>query len=59
MDPEEEARQRIDDLLAQAGWVVQDSGSVSLYASRGVAEDPRAALERFGEIGADLEPTER
>ena len=58
MDLEEEARQRIDQLLAQVGWVVQDSGSVSLCASRGRAQDLRAALESFGEIGADPEPSE-
>ncbi len=37
MDPEEEARQRIDGLLGQAGWQVQGARAVNLYASRGVA----------------------
>ena len=37
MDPEEEARQHIDELLTQAGWAVQDAKAVNLYASRGVA----------------------
>src|SRR3990170_7173752 len=37
MNPEQEARQRIDDLLTQAGWAVQNAGAVNLYARRGVA----------------------
>src|SRR3990170_135884 len=37
MDPEQEARQLIDGLLARAGWVVQDTRAVNLYAGRGVA----------------------
>ena len=37
MNPEQEARQRIDDLLTRAGWVVQNAGAVNLYARRGVA----------------------
>jgi len=37
MTPEEVARERIDDLLALAGWTVQDRDEVSLGASAGVA----------------------
>ena len=37
MTPELKARQEIDALLAKAGWIVQDSGAVNLYAGRGVA----------------------
>ncbi len=37
MKPEERARQRIDELLQQAGWVVQDRKRLNLGASRGVA----------------------
>lgn len=37
MDPEKEERQRIDDLLSQAGWQVQDANAINLYVSRGVA----------------------
>ncbi len=37
MNPEQEARQRIDDLLIRAGWAVQDAGTVNLYERRGVA----------------------
>lgn len=37
MDPEREARQKIDALLAQSGWVVQDGQALNLYAARGVA----------------------
>ena len=37
MTPEERARVNIDDLLRQAGWAVQDAGSVDLYAADGVA----------------------
>lgn len=35
--PEQKARQRIDTMLARAGWVVQDYRSVNLYAGLGVA----------------------
>lgn len=37
MKPEERARQNIDDLLRQAGWVVQDFQRFNLSASTGVA----------------------
>ena len=37
MKPEEQARQKIDDLLTQAGWAVQDRDRFNLRASRGVA----------------------
>ena len=37
MKPEELARQKIDTMLAQAGWAVQDRQRLNLYASRGVA----------------------
>ena len=37
MKPEEQARQKIDDLLTQAGWAVQDRDRFNLSASRGVA----------------------
>lgn len=33
--PEQQARQRIDEMLERAGWVVQDYKSVSLYAGLG------------------------
>jgi type I restriction enzyme, R subunit len=35
--PEEHARQKIDALLEQCGWAVQDKGAANLTASRGVA----------------------
>jgi len=35
--PEDAARQRIDDALALAGWVVQDAKAVNIHAARGVA----------------------
>ncbi len=35
--PEQRARQRIDDLLTDAGWAVQDRAALDLGASRGVA----------------------
>jgi len=35
--PEQHARQRIDAMLEQAGWVVQDYRTVNLYAGLGVA----------------------
>ncbi len=37
MKPEDLARQKIDEMLAQAGWTVQDRARLNLYASRGVA----------------------
>src|SRR2546423_659561 len=37
MKPEEQARQKIDDLLTQAGWAVQDRDRFNLSAKRGVA----------------------
>jgi hypothetical protein len=37
MTPEQRARQTIDTLLAQAGWVVQDRRQLNLGAARGVA----------------------
>ena len=37
MKPEEQARQRIDALLTQAGWLVQDYATLNLGAARGVA----------------------
>ncbi len=37
MNPEEQARVNIDQLLEQAGWAVQNRDGVNLYASRGVA----------------------
>ena len=35
--PEDRARQNIDRLLADAGWVVQDKKDANLSAGRGVA----------------------
>ena len=37
LTPEAQARIEIDEMLARAGWAVQDSDKVSLAASRGVA----------------------
>ena len=37
MPPEQKARAQIDSLLDQAGWMVQDAGSVNLYEGRAVA----------------------
>ena len=37
MTPEQEARVNIDRLLEQAGWSVQNTDSINLYASSGVA----------------------
>ena len=37
MNPEQEARVEIDRLLELAGWIVQNSDSINLYAGRGVA----------------------
>ena len=37
MDPEEAAREKIDELLTAAGWVVQERRKANLAAARGVA----------------------
>ena len=37
MPPEEQARENIDRLLEQAGWVVQNPNSINLYAGSGIA----------------------
>ncbi len=37
MNPEEAARQKIDELLRAAGWKVQERREINLAASRGVA----------------------
>lgn len=37
MTPEEKARSAIDEMLAQAGWTVQDRDAANLSAARGVA----------------------
>ena len=37
MTPEQQARVNIDRLLKQAGWIIQDVGSMNLYAASGVA----------------------
>jgi type I restriction enzyme R subunit len=37
MKPEEKARLRIDQLLQEAGWVIQDCRDLNLGASLGVA----------------------
>jgi type I restriction enzyme R subunit len=37
LHPEQRARKRIDEMLARAGWVVQDYKSINLYAGTGVA----------------------
>ena len=37
MTPEQQARINIDNRLEQAGWAVQDAGSVNLYVGAGVA----------------------
>ena len=37
MTPEQRARVKIDGILEQTGWSVQDPDSVNLYAARGVA----------------------
>jgi len=37
MTPEEKARQQIDLLLQQSGWIIQDRSQVNLVAGPGVA----------------------
>ena len=37
MTPEEKARQKIDDVLDQCGWSVQDKAQANLHTAKGVA----------------------
>ena len=36
MTPEEQARQRIDEMLTASGWVLQDYRALNLAAGRGI-----------------------
>ena len=47
MTPEERARQQIDLLLQQSGWIVQDRSQINLAAGPGVAI--REAVLKTGE----------
>jgi type I restriction enzyme R subunit len=47
MTPEEKARQQIDLLLQQSGWIIQDRSRINLSADPGVAI--RKALLKTGE----------
>jgi type I restriction enzyme, R subunit len=47
MTPEEKARQQIDLLLQQSGWIVQDRTQINLAADPGIAI--REAALRTGE----------
>ncbi len=37
MTPEQQARENIDRMLTQAGWIVQDASALNLYAGQGIA----------------------
>ncbi|MCE2505591.1 MAG: hypothetical protein J4F36_03775 [Nitrosopumilaceae archaeon] len=37
MDPEDKARLKIDEMLTQSGWIIQDYGELNLGAGLGVA----------------------
>ncbi len=37
MTPEDKARQKIDEQLAQCGWIVQDASEMNISAGLGVA----------------------
>ena len=37
MTPEDQARQRIDEMLTASGWVIQDYRALNLAAGRGIA----------------------
>lgn len=49
MTPEERARQQVDLLLQQSGWIVQDRSGIDLSAGLGVAI--RESLLKTGEAG--------
>jgi type I restriction enzyme R subunit len=46
--PEDEAREKIDQLLQQAGWQVQDAGTADIHAAKGVAIRKFPLLSGFG-----------
>ena len=48
MEPEEEARLAIDEQLAAAGWVLQDTGSLHISAALGVAVREFPLLSGYG-----------
>jgi type I restriction enzyme, R subunit len=50
MQPEQKARQRIDQLLAQAGWIVQDFRDLNIFAGRGVAVREFHLKSGFGRV---------
>jgi type I restriction enzyme R subunit len=64
--PEELAREKIDKLLTECGWIIQNRATINLSASRGVAireallkdrdevDYLQATLAQFAEIANDL-----
>jgi type I restriction enzyme R subunit len=61
--PEDKAREQIDQMLAQSGWVVQNRSEINLSASRGVAIREVSMRRKHGEadylLFADGKPSER
>ena len=49
MDPEQQAREEVDRLLGQAGWVIQNRSETNLQAARGVAIREFPLKPRHGE----------
>jgi type I restriction enzyme R subunit len=49
LTPEERARQTIDGLLSQAGWIVQDRRQANIDAARGVAVREFSLGHGYGE----------
>ena len=55
--PEELAREKIDKLLTDCGWTIQNRSTINFSVARGVAIREallQAALAQFAEIAADL-----
>ena len=48
LTPEQEAREKIDQMLEAAGWVIQDLGTANIHASQGVAIREFALMEGHG-----------
>jgi hypothetical protein len=49
--PEDRAREKIDALLEQCGWILQNRSTI---IAAEIVEDLEAALQQFAAIAADL-----
>ena len=54
MNPEQEAREKIDAQLAESGWIVQSWDEMDVLAGE-IVEDLESALDQIRDILADLD----